>query len=106
MATLEVQVVGPAGTEIEWAAAAGGGDHCPTGDGVRLLLKNDDDASTTATIATPGTVDGLAIADRAVTIAAGKVKVVPITDVYRDRATGLAAITYTGVTDLGVAVIR
>lgn len=105
MATLQTQTIGD-GVEIEFAAASLGGDKCRTGDGVRLLLKNDDAASTTVTIATPGTVDGLAIDDRVVTVAAGKIEAVSVKDLYRDKATGLASITYSSVTDLGVAVVR
>lgn len=107
MATLATTVIGQAGTAITFAAASGGGDACATGDGVKLLVKNGDASSHIVTLVTPGTVDGdLAIADRAVTVAAGATVAVPVTDRYRDPATGLASLTYDGVTSVTVAVIR
>lgn len=107
MATLSAQVIAQTGTAITFAAAAGGGDACPTGSDVKLLIKNGDASSHTATLVTPGTVDGdLAIADRAVVVAAGATVAVPVTDRYRDPTTGLASITYDAVTSMTVAVIR
>lgn len=107
MATIPTQVVGQAGTAISFAAASAGGDQCATGSDVKLLVKNGDVASHTVTLVTPGTVDGdLAIADRAVTVAAGATVAVPVTDRYRDPATGLASLTYDAVTSMTVAVIR
>ena len=107
MATLTPQVIGQAGTAITFSAAAGGGDACATGSDVKLLIKNGDASSHTVTLVTPGTVDGdLAIADRAVTVAAGATVGVPVTDRYKDPTTGLASITYDAVTSMTVAVIR
>lgn len=107
MATLSTQVVAQAGTAISFAAAASGGDACATGSDVKLLVKNGDASSHTVTLVTPGTVDGdLAIADRAVTVAAGATVAVPVTDRYRDPVTGWASLTYDAVTSVTVAVIR
>jgi hypothetical protein len=107
MATLATQVIAQAGTAITFAAATGGGDACATGSDVKLLVKNGAGSSMTVTLVTPGNVDGdLAIADRAVTVAAGVTTGIPITDRYLDPATGLAAITYSSVTTVTVAVIR
>lgn len=107
MATLATQVIAQAGTAITFAAAAGGGDACATGSDVKLLVKNGSGSPITVTLVTPGKVDGdLDITDRAVTVAAGATTGIPVTDRYLDPVTGLAAITYSAVTTVTVAVIR
>lgn len=107
MATLTTQVIGQAGTTITFANATGSGDQSATGDGVMLLVKNGAGSSITVTLTTPGVVDGdLAIADRTFTVAAGATGGIPVTDRYRDPATGLATITYSSATTVTVAVIR
>ncbi|MGW2044640.1 hypothetical protein ACWCPF_05585 [Streptomyces sp. NPDC001858] len=82
-------------------AAAGGGDTAPVGPGRFLYVNNGDASSKTVTIATPGTVSGLAIADVAVVVAAGKHAIIPLTNVFRG-STGRAAITYSAVTSVTV----
>jgi hypothetical protein len=106
MAALPTAVMPLTGGAIEFTPAAGGGDTCQTGLGVLLLVKNGDSSSHTVTLATPGTVNGLAIADRAIVVPAGDELGIPVTNDYRDPATGRAAITYDGVTSVEVAVIR
>ncbi|WAZ20167.1 hypothetical protein STRCI_001266 [Streptomyces cinnabarinus] len=108
MAALTTNVVPLAGIRFDdkLVAAAGGGDTAQTGAGVLLAIKNADASPHTVTIATPGTVEGLAIADRPVTVPAGQTYVVPITDRYRDPSTGRAALTYDGVTSVTVGVFR
>lgn len=107
MATLATQVVSLTGLDpAPLATASAGGDKCATGAGVVLYVKNDHTSSWDVTIATPGTVDGLAVADRTVTVANGTIKLIPVTDRYRNPSDGLASISYTGVTALSVAVIR
>lgn len=93
--------------DAQLVAATAGGDTAATGAGVLLVVKNADAASHTVTLATPQVVDGdLAVADRTVTVAAGTTQVIPLTATYRDPATGLASITYDGVTSVSVAVVR
>jgi hypothetical protein len=58
------------------------------------------------TATTPGTVGDLAIADGAQTIAAAGAAFIPLKSVYRDPLTGRAAITYSGVTTVTVAVLQ
>ena len=82
MATLNPQSVTHAGLVPTYTAATSGGDACPTGSGVLLAVKNGDSASHTVTLVTPGTVDGLAVADRTVTVAASATVFIPIADVY------------------------
>lgn len=92
-------------TAAQAVAAAGGGDTAPVGPGRFLYVNNADASSKTVTIATPGTVKGLAIADAAVVVAAGKHAIIPLADVYRG-ATGRASITYSAVTSVTVAVFE
>lgn len=106
MAALATQVPPLAGLALTYANAASGGDTSLTGAGVLLLVKNGDDTSHTVTLATPGTVNGLAIADRTVTVAAGAEVAIPVTADYRDPSTGRAAITYDDATSVQVAVVR
>lgn len=106
MAALPTQVPPLTGLAVDFDAAAGGGDTCLTGAGVLLLVRNGDAGSHTVTLVTPGTVDGLAIADRAVVVAAGAIEAIPVTNAYRNPSTGRASITYDGVTSVEVAVVR
>jgi hypothetical protein len=106
MAALTTTVMPLTGGEVDYTAAASGGDTCQTGAGVLLMVKNGDASSHTVTLVTPGTVNGLAIADRAVPVDAGVELGIPVTNDYRDPATGRASITYDGVTSVEVAVIR
>lgn len=108
MATLTTQVVSHAGSTATYTAAGASGDKAAPGAGVLLHVKNTDAASHTVTLATPGTVDGLAVADRAVTVPAAGEVFVPVLNLYRNPADGLASITYD--TDVSatvtVAVVR
>jgi hypothetical protein len=105
---LASQVVTRAGTGLNptYAAASGGGDTVKTGKNVFLHVKNGHSSPQTVTIATPGSVGGLAIADLAIAVPnAGERMIGPIDDTFRD-SNGLAAITYSGTTLLTVAAIR
>lgn len=107
MATLATQVVPNAGLQATYATAAvAGGDKCATGDGVFLHVRNGAGAPITVTLATPGTVDSLAVADRAVVVTNALEKFIPVPDLYRDPADGLCAITYSSPTSVTVAVLR
>lgn len=109
MASLASNPVPLAGLQLDalLAAATSGGDTCQVGIGIVLVVKNADSASHTVTIVTPVTVNGLAIADRAVPVAAGKTELIPVDRAeYRDPTTGRASITYDAVTSVSVAVIR
>ena len=107
MATLTTQVVPLTGLDITFEDAASGGDKCTTGDGVTLLVRNDDSTATTVTLATPEVIDGdLTVSDREVSVAASAIEAIPVSSRYRDPATGLASITYSKTTSLQVACIR
>ncbi|MFF8980179.1 hypothetical protein ACF08A_25625 [Streptomyces cellulosae] len=106
MAALSTTVTPLTGGTVTYAAADAAGDTCQTGAGVLLLVKNDDTVDHAVTLVTPGTVNGLAIADRQVTVTAGTQVGIPVTHDYRDPASGRAAITYDAVTSVSVAVVR
>lgn len=105
MAALSLQVLVPGGSASALTAASGGGDTCPAGDGVFLEVLNGDASSKTVTLATPGTVDGLAIADRAVIIPAGERWKIPVPRLYA-KADGYCDVTYSAVTSLTVGAFK
>lgn len=109
MAALTTHPVPLTGLQLDsqLVSATSGGDTARTGAGCFLVVKNGDASSHTATLHVPATIDGdLTISSRAVPVAAGKIQFIPLTDRYRDPATGLASITYDAVTSVSVAVIR
>lgn len=112
MGALTTNVVPNQGLRVDnlsGTAPTVGGDTCQTGAGIFLLAKNTSAGALTLTLVTPAVVDGdLAIADRTFSVAATTGEsVIPVPDLYRDPATGRAAITYPGgVTGLTVAVVR
>lgn len=86
-------------------AAAALGDTALCGPGRFLFIRNGDSGSHTVTVATPGTVSGLAIPNVAVVVAAGKSALVPLAPVFRGTS-GRAAVTYDAVTSVTVAVLE
>ncbi|MFJ3705028.1 MULTISPECIES: hypothetical protein [unclassified Streptomyces] len=86
-------------------AATALGDTAPTGSGLFLAVINGGAATRTATIATPGTVNGHAIADAVLVVPAGKTGIIPLTGLFRGSS-DRAAITYDAVTSVTVAVIK
>lgn len=107
MAALVKNSVGPGGLSLPtFAAASAGGDTAPTGQGVFLIVKNSG-ASTTMAIGYPGKYDGdQSVTARSFTLTATTGEsVIPLRDIYRDPATGLAAITYTAAASLTVCVV-
>lgn len=105
MAALALQVLVPGGSASTLTAAAGGGDTCPAGDGIFLEANNGSGGPLTITLATPGTVEGLAIADRPVIVPAGERWKIPVPRIFAD-STGRCAITYSGVTTLTVGCFK
>ena len=105
MATLTTQPAVTAGTTLTMAAAASGGDRFTPGDGVVMFIRNASVSPITATFVTPNTVSGLAIADNAVTVAAGGFKAVPLKRELYASSDGLGDVTYSDVTTVTVAVV-
>ncbi|WP_327378012.1 hypothetical protein OG393_31045 [Streptomyces sp. NBC_01216] len=108
MATLTVQTIPAGGLSPVYSAAAGGGDQLKPGKTTFLHVVNGDASPITVTVATPGTVGGLAIADRAVPVGASDEQMIPIpADLYGDPAdSGLASVSYSAVTSVTVAALR
>ncbi|MFJ4687057.1 hypothetical protein [Streptomyces sp. NPDC088789] len=82
-------------------AASAGGDTAPVGPGRLLYVNNGSGAGITVTLATPGQVSGIAIADPVYAVPAGKHAIIPLAGVFRG-ANGRAAITYSAVTTVTV----
>lgn len=108
LATIDVATVaGQPDLDGDLAAAAAGGDTAEVGGGYFLLALNSHATDPrTVTIATPGTVDGHAIADATLVLAALNYGIIPLTNVFRGT-NGRAALTYSdAAADITVAVYR
>lgn len=105
MADLAAQPIALSGLQPVYNPAAGGGDTAPIGNRFVLHVKNGDSSPHTVTVATPGTVGGLAVADAQQTVPADGEVFIPMRSVYR-QADGRAAITYDAVTAVKVAVLQ
>lgn len=103
MATLTVNPISRSGLTQALVAAAAGGDQFPNAGNVFLHVKNGAASPITVTIGTPKTVDGLAVADRAVVVTNGtEVLIGPFPrDTYND-ATGNVQVTYSSETTVTV----
>jgi len=108
MATLTPQVPTLAGLTPSYAAANAGGDQVPCDDRTFLHVKNTNASSRDITITTPGTVDGLAVADVAVTVPAntGDKMIGPLKASLFADANGFAQVGYSAATGVTVAAVR
>lgn len=112
MATLATQTIIRTGLAPTYAAATGGGDAMACGSGMFLHIKNASGGALTVTIAIPAGASGYpnaAYTSTAVSVPAttGDRMIGPIrSELYADPTTGLATITYSGVTSLTVAAIN
>lgn len=107
MATVSVQQITTAGVAPTYSAASAGGDKIIPGSSTFLHVKNSDTVAHDCTIVTPATVDGLAVADRVVSVPNGGERLiyVPAT-FYRNPADGLASITWTVTTGMTFAALK
>jgi hypothetical protein len=110
MATLTVQNVSRSGLRVDNAlvAANGGGDQFLPDKDTYLEVNNGSGGAITVTIATPGTVAGLAVADVAVSVPAGqRYRIGPFpAEHFAQPDDGLADITYSGVTSLTIGAFK
>ena len=109
MATLSVQAIGPAGLDPTYTAAAGGGDKLKPGKGTFLHVLNGGGSPVTVTLVAPGNYYGtVANPDPTYTVpATGEMMIpVPASPFANSADSGLAAVTYSGVTSVTVAAIR
>jgi len=105
MAALTTQVLVPGGAASTLTDATSGGDTCAAGEGIFLEVDNGSAAAVTVTLATPGTVEGLAIDDRAVSIPAGERWKIPVPRLFA-KADGQCDITYSSATTVTVACFK
>ena len=109
MALLSVQQASLAGTPVTYTAAAGGGDTFPVPHGaVALRVKNGGGSAITVSLQFPGqTPYSVANPPRVSSsiAAAAEVVIGPIPASAVDNNTGVASVTYSGVTSVTVAVV-
>ncbi len=106
MATLAAQSISRSGLEPVPVAAAGGGDKFTPSDRTFVTVANGSGGDITVTVVSVTTVIGLAVADSVTVVTAGESRDIgPFPHEHFAAASdGLAAITYSGVTSLTVAV--
>ena len=107
MADRNVEQVTSAGLDATAhnATAGPGEDTVPPDSIVRAI--NGSGGSVTLTVVTPGTVDGLAIADRTVAVPAGEHRYVRVPRVpYRDPADGRVHLQWSAAASVTFEVIR
>ncbi len=104
---LTVQTAPHTGLDISYSTPTQTDGHtAPTGGGIGLLVKNTS-GGVTVTLVTPGTVDGLAVADRTVTVTAGHDELIPLPyEVYGDPATGLVTFNLSAFANTTMACVR
>ena len=105
---LAVQQLSRAGVTPAFTAANVDG-HYILNDGKTFFeVKNTNGAGITVTIDTPQTVDGLAVAQRTVTVAAttGDKMIGPFTTDYNQPGTENLLVTFSAVTDVTCAAFR
>lgn len=109
MALLSTQAITRAAITPSFAAATGGGDTFVPGRNVCLRVKNGSGSPITVTVVTPRNDQvGNAVADNTFSVPAttGDVTAGPWpAEIYADPVTGVANITYSGVTTLTVAAL-
>jgi hypothetical protein len=106
MAVIATQAAPSSGAALTYSAASGGGDRFTPGRHVFLHIKNGSGSTMTATIVTPNSLDGLAVADRAVSIPATSDRIIPVGESLYASADGLADITYSLATSVTLAVVE
>lgn len=106
MATLTAQTIIRSGLKPTYGSTASNGDKFENTGNEFVHIKNTDTSSHTVTVATSATVDGLAVADRAVAIPASEERMIgPFpTSVYND-SDGFVQLTYSSVTSMTIAVL-
>jgi hypothetical protein len=108
MATVATQSISLAGLAPAYAAADAAGDTFRPADRTFMHIKNAGTAAITATFVTPGTVQGLAVEDVAVSVPAGGERMVgPLSpELFRDRADGLGDVTWSAAASVTFAVVN
>ncbi len=109
MAALTTLNIPLAGVAPSYAAAAAGGDTFLPTNNTFLHVKNASGSAITVTIVTPGSVQGQAVADTAVSVPAttGERLIGPMrADLYARTSDGRADITYSAATSVTIGVFE
>lgn len=108
MATLTVQptpISGDAGLTL--ASAAGGGDVFTNNGRTFLLVNNGSGSQITVTFTTPQTVQGLAVADAAITVDNGDIGIAgPFDPTVFNNSSNQVAVAYSDATSVTVAAFQ
>ncbi|GAB3471183.1 hypothetical protein [Actinophytocola sediminis] len=86
------------------ATASPDGNVFATGGGETVLVQNESESPITMTVDVPVTVDGVAVADRVITVPANSIVAWRPKAVHR-QADGTVRLNWSTATDVGVAVI-
>ncbi len=106
MATLATQSITTAGVVASYVTPSGGGDRFQPAAGTFIHIKNGNASSCTITITTPFTMDGLALADRAITVAGTTEQFIAVPDTLYRSSDGLGDFVVAPITTVTVAVVR
>jgi hypothetical protein len=86
--------------------AVANGDTCEVGtQNLFFVVSNGGAVPTTATITTPGSVEGLAIADAELTVAAGDIALMPLPMLFRG-SDNRATVNYTATATVTAGVVK
>ena len=105
MATLATQGITTAGLSVTYSAASAADRFLPA-DRTFLHVKNANAGTVTVTLATTGTVDGLAVADRVVSIPTTQERMIALPDTLYRSSDGLGDVTFSPNSSVTVAVVR
>ena len=107
MAVVASQPATTAGLNATYSAASGGGDR--VSPGCTVHVKNGNASALTVTMVTPGTVDGLAIADVTSNSIAATTGMaffkIPLSSAYIDPADGLVGLSWSVTSSVTFAAV-
>jgi len=110
MATLTTQNITRTASQVTLVTATGGGDAMECGPKMMLRVNNGGGAPITVTIAIPvgsSAYSNVAYASSTFSVPAGGMREFGSVDgFYRDPITGLATVTYSGVTTVTVGAVK
>lgn len=105
---LTVQVIARTGLDPAYSSANADGHSVQNTGRECVHVVNGGGGAITVTIQTPGTVDGLAVSDRTVSVPAGEDRIIgpfPVRD-YNQPNTETIYVDFSGVTSVTVAALR
>lgn len=107
MATLTTQSVTTAGLAATYSTpTATTGDRFLPAAGTFIHIKNGNASSCTITLTTPFTMDGLALADRVITVPGTTERFIAVPDTLYRSSDGLGDFVVAPITTVTVAVVR